>query len=558
MDESLRNNSLLEGQLTYQSEQDGLKKYLITTTVELRNEDNRTQILSIGMPNNLPAKCVLLLGETGAGKTTLVNGVINYLYGISFHDDYRVCVKEESIVTAEVSGCERMDTESQTDYITMYILYHQKGMKYECNFVLIDTPGLADTRGTQQQKSVMKHLEEFLTTDYRIDHLHCIGLVAKACTNRDFTSQKDILSEVRSLLGNNVPEITNLFATFAVEKPSVDQIVRNAGVRFKIMFEFDNGVLFASHRLSDSLRERDRRVLEYRWEIMEEQYGTFFKALMDAPAVSVQILREKKLLQKSVKELKLHIEELARLLTALETNKKKLVKYELQEARNRDWRREVRVERKNRLAVEEGFHAHNCPQCNQTCIFPCPPENDAQNASIIGGMAGVLGGSAAGAAATQATINSVAAATRAAASSSGVAATVGGWVTRVLGGSVAATEVAAVAGLPGVIMGGMVGITVGVVTGAACGRMLTHTKSCNLSGARGDVCGERGCLHSLSQHLTETERIVELINVEYMINEDVKELYDVAVSKKNDAMVKIVSGKQKVHQKKIQVTMIFA
>ncbi|KAK4295302.1 hypothetical protein Pmani_032114 [Petrolisthes manimaculis] len=554
MDEPQVNISYLKGKLTYHSEQNGLKRYLIKTKVELRNEENCTQILSIGKPNNLPIKCVLLLGETGAGKTTVVNGVINYLYGVGYHDNYRLIVKEELVSTGPTTGVERMETESQTDYISMYILYHQQGMKYKCNFVVIDTPGLADTRGTQHQNNVMKHLEEFLTTDNSIDSLHCIGLVAKACTNRDFTFQKEILNEVIVLLGNNVPEITNLFATFAVEKPVVDQIVRNTGMNFIDMFDFDNGVLFAPHRLSDSVMEEYRFVLEYRWKKMQKQYGNFFTALMNAPTVSVQILKEKKLLQRSLKELKLHVEELARLLTAIETNKKKLIKYELQEARNRDWRQERRITRRNRLEVPEGFHAHNCPQCYQTCIFPCPPVKDDQNAGIIGGLAGVLGGSAAGAAATQATISSVAAATRAAASSSGVAASVGGWVTRVLGGSVAATEMVATAGIPGVLVGGMVGITIGAVAGAACGKMITQANSCNFSSGRGDVCGERGCLHSLSQHLTERERIVEQVNVKYEINDDLKELYDVAVSKKNDAMAKIVSGRQKVILKKRQAT----
>ncbi|KAK3865939.1 hypothetical protein Pcinc_028492 [Petrolisthes cinctipes] len=516
------------------SEQNGLKRFLIKTNVELRNEENCTQILSFGTPNDLPVKCVLLLGETGAGKTTVINGVINYLYGVGFDDDYRFCVKEELVSTGPATGSERMKTESQTDYISKYILYHQQGMKYECNFVVIDTPGLADTRGTQHQNSIMKHLEEFLTTDCNIDSLHCIGLVAKASTNRDFTFQKEILNEVINLLGNTVPEITNLFATFAVEKPVVDQIVRNAGVKFMKMFEFDNGVLFAPHRVSDSVMEEDRRVLEYRWKKMQKQYETFFTALMNAPTVSVQILREKKLLQKSLKELKLHVEELARLLTEIETNKKKLIKYELQELRNRDWRQERRITSKERLEVPEGFHAHNCPECDQTCMFPCPPDKGNQNEGMIGGGVGVVSGSAVGAAATQATTSSIAAA-----SSSSMAASVVGLTTNVVSGSVVAT------GIPGVL----------IVFVAACGAMMIQAKSCNFSNGRGDVCGERGCLCSPSQHLTEKERIVEHVSVEYEINNELKELYDVAVSKKNDAMAKLDSGRQKVILKKRQVTL---
>jgi GTPase SAR1 family protein len=39
---------------------------------------------------------VLLLGASGTGKTTFVNGLINYLFGVTFADDFRF-----SIVAAE-------------------------------------------------------------------------------------------------------------------------------------------------------------------------------------------------------------------------------------------------------------------------------------------------------------------------------------------------------------------------------------------------------------------------------------------------------------------------
>lgn len=539
-------NGLLQGHITYGSETEGLTRYHLQTTVKVKDEKNKIQVLSVGDPSDKPTKCVLLLGETGAGKTTAVNAIVNYIFGVKFDDNFRLQVKDQRFYA------DRRETESQTDFITVYTIYHREGMAHEYNFIIIDTPGLADTRGIQQQGTVMDQLEQFLTSNYDINDLHCIGLVAKANTNRDFTFQKDILQEIISLLGNNVPDITNLFATFAVEKPMVDQIVRNAGVAFKEMFEFDNGVLFAPHELSSSVHKRDRMMLSYRWENMIEQYGRFFDALADAPAVSVKLLREKKLLDISLKSLKTQVEDLSKLLTALELNNKMLIKYELQETKNREWKHEKRTQRKTRLGIEEGFHAHNCLECNQTCIFPCPPEKESGKSGIIGGVAGVLGGSAAGAAAAQATLNSVAAAARAATTSQGIATSIGGWITRALGGAVAGSEVGASGGVPGIIVGGIVGITIGVVTGTCCGKML-QSNSCPQPG-RGDVCGEHGCLHSLSLHVREAERIVEYNEVQLIINDDIKELFDVAVSKKTDAMAKIASGKQKTQTYRKQVT----
>ncbi|XP_037797506.1 uncharacterized protein LOC119592665 [Penaeus monodon] len=523
-------------------EEEGLQQYILKTTVIKKDERNKVQVLSVGEPSDRPTKCILLLGESGAGKTTIVSAMVNYLFGVKYDSNFRLKVEDQ------LEDDNRRETESQTDYITVYLLYHHEEMAFEFSLMIVDTPGLADTRGTQQQNSVKSHLEAFLTSDYGIDDISCIGLVAKANTNRDFVFQKELLSDIISLLGNNVPNITHLFATFAVEKPMVDQIVRNAGVKFTSMFEFDNGVLYASPRKGCSIQKRDHVMISYRWENMIEQYQTFFDVLVHTPPVNIKILREKKFLDKSAASLKLQVEELGKLLTALEENRKMLIKYELQEARNKNWRHERRLKRKSRVKVEDGYHAHNCPECNQTCIFPCPSMKE-NNASMIGGVAGVLGGSAAGAAAAQATAT---AAARAAASS-GYAVTIGSWVTRALGGAaVTAGEVGAVGGIPGVIVGGMVGVTIGAVAGACCGKMLSGA-SCIQPG-RGDVCGEKGCLHSLSVHVKEDERIMEYEDIEIDIDEYSKELHDIAVSKKTDAMAKIVSGGQKILVCKKMVT----
>lgn len=320
-------NNFTKENFTFDGEEEGLKRYNLQTKVDIRDEDNKIQVLSVGTPGNRPTKCILLLGETGAGKTTIVNAMVNVMFGVKFYDDFRLQVKDQRI------SSHRKATESQTDFITVYILYHQEGMMPEFNLIVIDTPGLADTRGVQQQKNVMVQLEMFLTSDYGIDDLNCIGLVAKANTNRDFIFQKDILREIMLVLGNNVPEITQLFATFAVEKPMVDQIVRNAGVEFNNMYEFDNGVLFAPHKLSLNVRKRDQDMLSYRWEAMIEQYESLFSALLNAVPVSVKLLREKKLLEKCMKRLKTQVENVGKLLTAMEMNKKMVIKYELQEAK---------------------------------------------------------------------------------------------------------------------------------------------------------------------------------------------------------------------------------
>lgn len=49
-------------------------------------------------------KTIMLVGETGSGKTTLVDGIVNYVTGISFDDPFRFTIvqpeedKEDTII----------------------------------------------------------------------------------------------------------------------------------------------------------------------------------------------------------------------------------------------------------------------------------------------------------------------------------------------------------------------------------------------------------------------------------------------------------------------------
>lgn len=376
---------LLDGQITYAREENGHKIYnIVCKEEEQENEAKENfKLFSIGrshLPDSpLSKRCVLLLGETGAGKTTFINAVLNYLFGVKFDDPVRLQIEEKV-----EDG--RKEIDSRTNEIKVYTVHYQEGMKHKFNFVLIDTPGLADTRGTEQQQVFMQRLETLLTSDFGVDDLHCLGIVAKGNTNRILGYQKELLGEIKSVLGKHIPHITNVFATFALESVTVDAVVRDSGISFKEMFKFDNGGLLCPRKayVYDARR---------RLEGMTEQYDTLFDALIKAPPVSIAIIREKKFYDRCKKKFRDQKELLVGSLVTLHLNVETYKENYYIEQESRDWRT---IEQNERIDTEEldGPHAHNCNVCNQTC-WTCSSKMCSLSAFTVGGSVGAVLGAGA-------------------------------------------------------------------------------------------------------------------------------------------------------------------
>ena len=80
-------------------------------------------------------KSLLVLGETGSGKTTLMNCLINYLMGIDKNDDFRYIFFEEYITNS---------IKSDTSNINCYYILPSNNEHPPIK--IINTPGFGDTR----------------------------------------------------------------------------------------------------------------------------------------------------------------------------------------------------------------------------------------------------------------------------------------------------------------------------------------------------------------------------------------------------------------------------
>ena len=83
----------------------------------------------------------LVIGETGNGKTTLINSFLNVVMGITIDTDFRYVIVEED---------DNSQIHSKTKNVNIYNIKGKDGSLFQ----IIDTPGYNDTKGMSQDKII--------------------------------------------------------------------------------------------------------------------------------------------------------------------------------------------------------------------------------------------------------------------------------------------------------------------------------------------------------------------------------------------------------------------
>jgi GTPase SAR1 family protein len=177
---------------------------------------------------------ILLLGETGVGKSTFINAFANYLtfntlqqaeigkpvvlipvsFLITVGDNF-----EERIVkfgSSDISNNEDFDHPGQSvTQLCKSYEFHLNG-RITKKLRIIDTPGFGDTRGLDQDDRNMQHILQYIKG---FSHLNAICFLLKPNESRLNISFRSCLAQLFSLLGSNISNniifcFTNSRSTF--------------------------------------------------------------------------------------------------------------------------------------------------------------------------------------------------------------------------------------------------------------------------------------------------------------------------------------------------------
>lgn len=158
---------------------------------------------------------VLLLGESGVGKSTFINAFANYLSGDTFEQaqskkptlllpvSFRLTVgdqfEERTISLGEKHSNEIHNQSGQS--VTQQCRSYYFSISTQTRIQFIDTPGMGDPRGSEQDDSNIEHIISYINN---LPHLNAICILLKPNESRSTILFRSCVTRLISFLGENI------------------------------------------------------------------------------------------------------------------------------------------------------------------------------------------------------------------------------------------------------------------------------------------------------------------------------------------------------------------
>ncbi len=350
--------------------------YKLPTKVSLKRKKGMIVRKSIGSPSNVVGgvteKLLMVVGATGAGKTTLINGMVNYILGVQWKDDFRYKLVIEDNKVSQAN--------SQTKDITAYTFYPMQGSAVPYIFTIIDTPGFGDTEGLERDRQITDQIKEFFSIPPPdgIDHLDGIGFVTQASLARLTPTQEYIFDSILSIFGKDVVKNIFMLVTFADgQQPPVMEAIKKANIPSQKYYKFNNSALFAEN--TEDIEDSFDAMF---WKMVVRSFKNFFAEFEKSESVSLQltqeVLKEREQLQTLIEGLNPQITMGLSKIEEMRQEENILKQRETEIETNKSFTYPVEVTKAREINLRgTGRHTTTCLRCNFTCHRNCGIASDS-------------------------------------------------------------------------------------------------------------------------------------------------------------------------------------
>ncbi|KAG0228893.1 hypothetical protein BGW41_003239 [Actinomortierella wolfii] len=246
---------------------------------------------------------ILLLGETGVGKSTFINAFANYLRHGSLADAMRG--KMETLIHSsfELNGTtvftglpDKNERPQKGQSSTQSCRYYAFSLDEDTTIRLIDTPGIGDTRGVKQDKINFEGIMDFIS---EFNQIHGICILLKPNESRltpafQFCIDELLLHLHKNAAANIVFAFTNSRSTLYTCGDTIvplreylDTLQRNNGVSIRLepntMFCFDSESFRLCAALKQGLEFDDITINAYSgsWDKSVDESRRLVKRIME-------------------------------------------------------------------------------------------------------------------------------------------------------------------------------------------------------------------------------------------------------------------------------------
>ena len=359
--------------------------YQLPTKIALRRKKGMIVRKYVGSPGKVfgggTEKVLMVVGATGAGKSTLINGMVNYILGVQWKDDFRYKIVIEDDKASQAN--------SQTKHITAYTFHPMKGSAVPYTFTIIDTPGFGDTEGLERDRQITDQIKEFfsISPPDGIDHLDGIGFVTQASLARLTPTQEYIFDSILSIFGKDVVKNIFMLVTFADgQRPPVMDAIKKANIPSQKYYKFNNSALFA-----DNTEEAEESFDAMFWKMVVRSFKNFFAEFEKSESVSLQltqeVLKEREQLQNLIEGLNPQITMGLSKIEEMRQEENVLKQRETEIATNKSFTYTVEVTKPYEENLRgSGRHTTTCLRCNYTCHEDCAfaDDRDKEGCCAIG------------------------------------------------------------------------------------------------------------------------------------------------------------------------------
>uniref|UniRef100_A0A3Q0R3W4 Septin-type G domain-containing protein n=1 Tax=Amphilophus citrinellus TaxID=61819 RepID=A0A3Q0R3W4_AMPCI len=345
--------------------------YKLTTKMETTENGKR---VTFGEKNvNKVNKTILLVGETGSGKSTVINVLINYAIGVRWEDEVWFEIVQEDK--------KKRRTESQTSDVIVYEIFGFEDQTLPYSLTIIDTPGFGDTRGIERDDMIRKSLLDLFQSKDGVHEVHLVGLVMKASDNRLSDRLRYIFDGMMSLFGNDLDK--NIVALITHSNGRIPKIPLQAIEEAKIKCaknEKNQPVYFLFDNCQNEDRTEDTEHLQHAENLTMTGVRDFTAFLETAAprkvVISLDVLNERIRLTASIQNLqeKIKLTELKQ--AEIRQTQEALKKHEEEMKKNQKFTVEVDEPYKEKKSIDGGMWlffyegAVCCTVCEENCHYP--------------------------------------------------------------------------------------------------------------------------------------------------------------------------------------------